>query len=76
MPERLIYAFAKKRAGGIRIDTSTGKITEYIFGAPTKTSFTTTFLEKNNKQYFSSIKSPTILVVDKNPKKDASTESA
>jgi sugar lactone lactonase YvrE len=69
LPERLIYALAKKRAGGVRIDTKTGKITEYIFAAPTKTFFVTTLLEKNNKQYFGSLHSPTIIVVDKNAQK-------
>jgi hypothetical protein len=70
LPERLAYVFAKKRAGGVRIDTKSGKIIEYVFGAPTKTYFVTTFLEKNGKQYFSSLISPTILVVDKNPKNE------
>jgi hypothetical protein len=74
LPERLILALAKKRAGGIRIDTKTGQIIEYLFGAPTKTFFVTTLLEKNNKLYFASLKSPTILVIDRN-QKDATTTS-
>lgn len=72
LPERLIYAFAKKRAGGIRIDLKTGTISEYMFGAPTKTFFVTTVLEKNNKTYFSSLRSPTIIVMDRNANLDAS----
>lgn len=64
LPERLVYALVTKRAGGIKIDTTTGKIIEYVFGAPTKISFVTTMLEKNGKTYFSSLKSPTILVLD------------
>lgn len=53
-----------KRAGGIKIDTTTGKITDYIFGAPTKAYFLTTILEKNGKTYFGSLRSSTILVID------------
>ena len=53
-----------KRAGGIKIDTTTGKIVEYVFGAPTKAAFLTTLLEKNGKSYFGSLKSSTILVLD------------
>jgi hypothetical protein len=63
----------------VRIDTKTGQITEYIFAAPTKTFFVTTLLEKNNKQYFASLRSPTIIVVDKNANQTAdktATESA
>lgn len=54
----------KKRAGGIKIDTRTGKIINYIFGAPTKASFLTTLLEKNGKIYFGSLKSSTIIVLN------------
>lgn len=68
MPEKIITAFAKKRAGGVRIDTKTGQITEYLFGGPVKTFFVTTILEKNNKIYFSSLRSPNILVIDNNAK--------
>ena len=63
-----MFAFAKKRAGGIRIDTKTGQIVQYLFGGPVKTYFVTTVLEKNNKIYFSSLKSPTIVVIDNNAK--------
>jgi hypothetical protein len=62
LPSRVILAINPKRAGGIRIDTTTGRITEYILGAPTKISFVTTILERNGKIYFSSLSSPTILV--------------
>jgi hypothetical protein len=68
-------AIGKKRAGGVRIDTKTGQITEYLFGAPTKTFFVTTLLEKNNKIYFSSLKSPTIIVQDKNAKNDTTSSA-
>jgi len=64
LPERLTYALVTKRAGGIKIDTATGKITEYLFGAPTKAAFLTTMLEKNGKIYFGSLRSSTILVLD------------
>ena len=64
LPERLSYALNPKRAGGIKIDTKTGEIIEYMFGAPTKISFVTTIIEKNGKTYFSSLRSPTILVLD------------
>ena len=64
LPERVNYALNPKRAGGIKIDTKTGKIVEYLFGAPTKTSFVTSIVEKNGKTYFASLRSPTILVLD------------
>lgn len=64
LPERLNYALNPKRAGGIKIDTKTGEIIEYMFGAPTKINFVTTIIEKNGKTYFSSLRSPTILVLD------------
>jgi hypothetical protein len=44
LPEKFFYAFVKKIAGGIKIDTRTGKIIEYMFGAPTKTFFVTSIL--------------------------------
>jgi hypothetical protein len=44
LPEKLFYALVKKTAGGIKIDTKTGQIIEYLFGAPTKTFFVTTIL--------------------------------
>ena len=64
LPERLVYSLIKKRAGGIKIDTTTGKITDYIFGAPTKASFLTTMLEKNGKIYFGSLRSSAIIVLN------------
>ena len=72
LPEKLLFMFAQKRAGGVRIDTKTGEITEYLFGAPSKTYLVTTVLEKNNKIYFSSLKKPTILVLDRSPKAESS----
>lgn len=71
-----MYSLIKKRAGGVRIDTKTGQIIEYLFGAPTKTYFVTTVLEKNNKIYFSSLKSPTILVLDRSQAQDKSSAGA
>ena len=64
LPQRLIYSLATKRAGGIKIDLATGKIIDYIFGAPTKSYFLTTMLEKDGKTYFGSLRSSTILVLD------------
>lgn len=64
LPERLVHSLVKKRAGGIKIDTTTGKITEYIFGAPTKAAFLTTLLEKNGKIYFGSLTSSAIIVLN------------
>lgn len=72
IPERVHFAINPKRAGGIRVDTKTGKILEYMFGAPTKTAYVTTILEKNGKTYFASLKSPTIVVFDSNGVKEAS----
>lgn len=66
LPNRASLALNPKRAGGVRIDTKTGKITEYVLGAPTKISFVTTILEKNGKTYFSSLSNPTILVLNSN----------
>lgn len=73
LPEKLLFMFAQKRAGGVRIDTKTGEITEYLFGAPSKTYLVTTVLEKNNKIYFSSLKKPTILVLDRNQKAEGNS---
>lgn len=64
IPEKIHFAINPKRAGGIKIDTKTGQIVEYMFGAPTKTAYVTTILEKNGKTYFASLKSPTIVVLD------------
>jgi hypothetical protein len=71
LPERLFLTLAEKRAGGIKIDTKTGEIIEYLMGAPAKINFVTTILEKNGKVYFSSLKSPTILVLDRNQKQSS-----
>lgn len=71
LPERLIFSIVKKRAGGIKIDTKTGEIIEYLFGGPTKTHFVTTVLEKNGKTYFSSLRSHTILVLNNTSKPKA-----
>lgn len=60
----MFIAMVKKRAGGVKIDTKSGKIIEYLFGGPVKINFVTTILEKNGKTYFSSIKNPTILVLN------------
>lgn len=65
LPERVIYFIVKKVAGGIKIDTKTGKILEYYFAGAVKTYFVTTIVEKNNKLYFGSLLSPTIIVLDK-----------
>ena len=56
LPERVMYAVTEKRAGGIKIDTKTGRIVEYIFGGPLKISYVSTILEKNGKRYFGSLK--------------------
>ncbi len=63
LPERLMYSLVKKYAGGIKVDTSSGEIVKYMFGAPMKTSFVTTVLEKKGKTYFASLRSPTIIVL-------------
>ena len=63
LPERIVFAVNPKRAGGIRVNIDSGKIMEYIFGAPTKINLVTTLLEKNGKLYFSSLKNPTILIL-------------
>lgn len=76
LPEKLILVFANKQAGGIRINTKTGEITEYLFGAPSKTHLVTTVLEKNNKIYFSSLVRPTILVLDRSQKTESSSATA
>lgn len=44
LPERLFITLAEKRAGGIKIDTRTGEIIEYLLGAPAKIHFVTTVL--------------------------------
>ena len=64
LPERLIYAFAQKYTGGVRIDTKNGNILQYYNFPTTKISFVTTILEKNNKIYFASLRKPTIIVVN------------
>ncbi len=64
LPERLVYAITTKRAGGIKINATSGEIVEYVFGAPTKAAFLTTMLEKNGKTYFGSLKSSVILMLD------------
>ena len=64
-PEKLSMSLMKKRAGGIRVDPSTGEIKEYMFGAPTKISFVSAINERNGKTYFSSLKNPTIVVLDR-----------
>lgn len=71
LPERLVFALVKKRAGGVKINTKTGEISEYIFGGTVKTHFVTTILEKNGKTYFSSLKKPTIIVLDDSTKQAA-----
>jgi len=76
LPESLLYAIVVKRAGGIKIDPATGKITEYIFGAPVKSAVISTLLEKNGKTYFSSLRSPTILVVDNSKKQIQAADTA
>lgn len=55
LPEMVTFMFAQKSAGGVKINTKTGEIIEYMFGPLTKTFFVTTVLEKNNKIYFSSL---------------------
>jgi len=44
IPERMLNSLVKKRAGGIKIDTKSGKIIEYLFGGPVKINFVTTIL--------------------------------
>ena len=47
------------------IDVNSGKIVEEMFGAPVKTYFVTSLVEKNGKRYFMSILNPSVLVMDK-----------
>jgi len=68
LPERIISNLVKKRAGGIKIDTKTGQIIEYLFGAPDKTFFVTAVLEKNGKTYFASLLSHAIVVLNNTSK--------
>jgi hypothetical protein len=71
LPEKLTFSLVKKRAGGVKINTQTGEISEYIFGGTVKTHFVTTILEKNGKTYFSSLTKPTIIVLDDSAKQAA-----
>ena len=67
VPEHLIYLFANtKPVGGVRINTETGKIMEYLLTKTKVTNFVTTVLEKNGKIYFSSLLVPSIVVIDSN----------
>ena len=65
LPERLVWALASKVARGIRVDTSTGAVLEYMYGAPTKIRFVTTVVERNGKLYFASLRTPTIVILDR-----------
>jgi len=66
LPERMVWALATKTARAIRVDTTTGAVLEYMYGAPTKIKFVTTVVERNEKLYFSSLRTPTIIILDKN----------
>jgi len=66
LPERMVWALATKTAKAIRVDTTTGAVLEYMYGAPTKIKFVTTVVERNEKLYFSSLRTPTIIILDKN----------
>ena len=64
VPNGLLFALFPKIAGGVKIDLETGKVIEYMFGGTSKITFVTTILERNGKQYFTSLRSPVILVRD------------
>lgn len=75
LPERLVYALATKTARAIRVDPNSGAILEYMYGAPTKTRFVTSVIERNGKLYFSSLRAPTIVILDKNAKPQENAEA-
>lgn len=75
LPERLVYALATKTARAIRVDPNTGAILEYMYGAPTKIRFVTSVIERNGKLYFSSLRAPTIVILDKNAKPQKSAKA-
>lgn len=65
MPEWMFLKFANLAyAGGIKIDPSTGKIVDYLFGKGDKINFVTSVVEKNNRVYMSSLKHNRIAVID------------
>ena len=76
IPEKLSFAMSTKIAGGIRVHPETGKIIEYLFGAPTRSSTFSSLHEKNGKLYFASVVRPSVLIVDKNAKKEEKDEKA
>lgn len=63
VPESLLVLSLRKIAGGIKVDTATGKIIKYIFGDPAITYSITTLLQRNGILYMSSLRCPTILVL-------------
>ena len=74
IPERLALATTTKRAGGVRINTESGQIMEYMMGAPTKTNRVTTIFRRHNKTYFGSLTNPTIVVLDDSAKPGVGSE--
>ena len=44
VPERMAYALTPRHAGGVRVNTRPGEIKDYLFGAPTKTSYVTSIV--------------------------------
>lgn len=56
LPEKIIFFFAKTTyAAGIKIDTRSGKVKEYMFGPNDPIKFVTTIVERNGTKYFSSL---------------------
>ena len=70
IPERFFFAMTTKIAGGIRVNPETGEIIEYLFGAPTRSSTFSSLHEKDGKLYFASVARPSVLIIDKNTKKE------
>jgi hypothetical protein len=75
LPERLVWGLAAKVARGIRVDTNTGAIKEYMYGAPTKIRFVTTVVERNGKLYFASLRTPTIVILDRQASNRSNTSN-
>lgn len=67
VPEQILVGlFQPKIAVGIKINLKSGSISDYFFGPTDQIYFVTTILQKKGKLYFSSLKNPTVVVIDKN----------